>query len=618
MYGYMGKLLYLDLTKREAKEVDLEERFAREYLGGPGFGAKILYEELREGTDPLSPENIVIVTSGPISGIPFMGAGRSTFVSKSPLTLGWMHSNMGGSFAASMKYAGYDAIVIKGRSSEPVAVKIDNGSVEFLSASDLWGKSAIEAQEIFKEKYGRDYDTFAIGPAGENLVRYACVIGSGTRAAGRGGLGAVLGSKNLKVLGLRGNNRPQPYNRDVFDKFRANFIEAVTKKLSNLTKYGTPYLVKVINEVHGGLGTRNFQEEVFEGASGISGETFREKHYVKNTACFGCPVACSKVFRSLRNPKITSEGPEYESIYALGSMCGIDDASVLIEADRKCDEYGIDTISAGVSIAFLMECYEKGILTKADVDGIDAKFGNGEALLALLDKIAKKEGIGELLAEGTKRMAERIGKDTWKFAIHARGLEIPGHSPRVLKVMAIGYALSNRGGSHHDPRPGPEYAMSFEDKRKVEGKARLCYEINLWTTLGDSLIICHFAENVLGTSLNENYLTLVNSLTGFGYSLEELRDVSHRVYTLQRCFNIREKKLAKEEDTLPWRILNERIPSGPAQGFGVTPEELNQMLKESYLLRGWDENGIPSESELRRLNLDFAIDDMNSVRGKYI
>ncbi|MCS7234313.1 MAG: aldehyde ferredoxin oxidoreductase family protein [Synergistetes bacterium] len=617
MYGYVGKILYIDLTRKESKEVDLEERFAREYLGGPGFGAKILYEDLAEGTDPLSPENLLIVTSGPISGMPFMGSGRSTFVSKSPLTLGWMHSNMGGSFARSMKLAGYDVIVIKGKASEPLAVKVDNGRVEFLSASELWGKGALEAQDIFKERHGKDFDTFAIGPAGERLVKYACILGSGARAAGRGGLGAVMGSKSLKLFAVRGGKKLQPYDRRAFDEIRKSFTEAITKKLAHYTTYGTPFLVKVINEVHGGLGTRNFQDEVFEGALGISGETFREKHFIKNTACFGCPVACGKVFKSLRNSQVISEGPEYESIYALGSMCGISDASILIEADRKCDEYGLDTISAGVSVAFLMECYERGILTKGDVDGIDATFGNGEALLALLDKIAKREGIGDLLAEGTKRMAERIGKDAWKFAIHARGLELPGHSPRVLKVMAIGYAISNRGGSHHDSRPGPEYVMSFEDKKKIDGKARLCYEINLWTTLGDSLIICHFAENVLGTSLNERYLALVNSLTGFGLSLEELREISHRVYTLERCFNLREKKVAKEEDTLPWRILNERIPKGPAQGFGVTPEELEVMLKESYLIRGWDENGIPRESELKRLKLDFAIDDMRSVRKRY-
>jgi len=525
-----------------------------------------------------------------------------------------MHSNMGGSFSASMKFGGYDAIVIKGKAKEPVILKIDNGNVEMIPAEELWGKGAIEAQELFKERQGKDYDTFAIGPAGENLVRYACILGSGARAAGRGGLGAVMGAKRLKLVAIRGRGKVEVADRQAFEELRRSFTSAITQKLANYTKYGTPFLVNIINEVHGGLGTRNWQEEVFEGAKGISGETFRERHFIRNTACFACPVACSKVFKSLRNPEVTSEGPEYESIYSLGSMCGIDDASVLIEADRKCDECGLDTISAGVSIAFLMECYEKGILSKGDLDGIDARFGNGEALLELLDKIAKRDGIGDLLAEGTKRMAERIGKDTWKFAMHVRGLELPGHSPRVLKVMAIGYALSNRGGSHHDPRPGPEYAMPPEEKKKIEGKAKLNYEINLWTTIGDSLITCHFAENVLGTTLNEKHLTLINSVTGFALSLEELRNIAHRIYTLERCFNIREKRLAKEEDTLPWRILNERIPNGPAAGFGVTSEELEVMLKESYLLRGWDERGIPRAEELKRLGLDFAIDDMESVR----
>lgn len=616
MYGYAGKVLYVDLTKREVKSVDLKEELARDYMGGPGFGAKILYEEMPSGADPLSPYNVLIVAGGPICGLPFMGSGRTTFIAKSPLTSGWMHSNMGGSFSATMKRAGYDAIIVKGRSETPVLIKIDQDRVEILPAQDLWGKGAVESQEIFKRNHGKDYDTFAIGPAGENLVKYACVLGSGARAAGRGGLGAVMGAKNLKLVAIRGNKMPEVADRKAFDEIRKSFTEAITKKLAHYTTYGTPFLVKVINEVHGGLGTKNWQEEIFEGAPSISGETFREKHFIRNTACFGCPVACGKVFRSLRNPDIVSEGPEYESIYALGSMCGVADASILIEADKKCDEYGLDTISAGVSIAFLMECYEKGILTKEDVDGMDARFGNGEALLALLDKVAKREGVGDLLAEGTKGMAEKIGKDTWKFAMHVRGLELAGHSPRVLKVMAIGYALSNRGGSHHDPRPGPEYAMSLEDKKKIEGKARLNYEINLWTTIGDSLITCHFAENVLGTSLNEKHVALVNSVTGFALSLEELRSIAHRIYTLERCFNIREKKLAKEEDTLPWRILHERIPRGPAEGFGVTPEELDQMLLESYLIRGWDEKGIPRETELKRLGLDFTIEDMNEVRKR--
>jgi len=612
--GYAGKILYIDLSKEGVKTKETNEKLARNYFGGVGFGAKILYEEVKPKADPLSPDNILIITAGPISGLSFMGAGRTTFVSKSPLTNGWMHSNMGGSFAAHMKFAGYDTIVIKGKASEPVMIKIDDENVEILPAEELWGKGAIGAQKIFKEKYGKEYDTFAIGPAGENLVRYACIIGSGARAAGRGGLGGVMGSKNLKLVAVKGSKKVEIADPEGFKEFRKGFTKKITQKLVNYTLYGTPIIVNPINEIHGGLGTRNWQEETFNGAHKISGEVLKEKHFVRNTACFGCPVACGKVFRSLRNPEITSEGPEYESIYALGSACGVDDPNVLIEADRKCDEYGLDTISTGLSIAFIMECYEKGLISEEELDGIKANFGNSEALLTFIDKIAKREGVGNLLAEGTKRMAEKVGKDSWKFAIHVRGLEIAGHSPRVLKSMAIGYAVSNRGGSHHDGRPGPEYAMQPEEKKKVDGKARLNYEINLWTTIGDSLIVCHFVENVLGTSLNENHLKLINLVTGFDMSIEELRDIAHRIYTLERCFNIREKEVAREEDTLPWRILHERIPKGSAAGFGVTPEELNKMLEEYYLLRGWDENGIPTEKELKRLGLEFVIEDMNKVR----
>ncbi len=508
-----------------------------------------------------------------------------------------MDSSVGKDFAAELKYAGYDALVITGRAESPVYVKIFNDEIEVVSAHNVWGLSAIDVQTEVKEEWGQEYSCMAIGLGGENQVRYACTI-SDTRAAGRGGTGAVMGSKNLKLIAVAGTNDVTIPDMDAFMEFYDELTPSYRKNLNSLTQYGTPILVNIINEV-GGLGTRNWQTETFEKAEHISGEVYKEKYFQWHTACFACRVGCGKVFASRR---AVSEGPEYETLYALGSCCSIDDPEVIIEADRLCDEYSIDTISMGVSAAFLMECSEKGLISD-----VQLQFGDGEALIEAIHKTARREGYGDLLAEGVMRMAQKIRKGSENFAIHVKGLEIAGHSPRALKSMSVGYATATRGGSHHDSRPTYEYGL--EDKRTLHGKAQIAVDSSNWTTFGDSLVVCHLMEKAVGMFLCENHTKLLNLVTGWDWTVDDVVRASERIYNLERCFNVREG-FSRKDDILPWRIMHEEIPEGGSQGCRAAPEELDELLDQYYHMRGWNTKGIPTEEKLTELGLRECINDM--------
>ncbi len=594
MYGYAGKILYIDLEKAKSYTVPVTEDFAKKYVGGNGFGARILYDKVKKGVNPLSGENVLIFAAGPASGTLWHGAGRTHVVTKSPMTGGFMDSSVGKDFAAELKYAGYDALVITGRAPTPVYVTIFNDDIKILPAESLWGLSAIDAQIQVREKNGEEFSCMAIGLGGENQVRYACTI-SDTRAAGRGGTGAVMGSKNLKLIAVTGTNDVKIPDMDAFMEFYNELIPLYKKNLNALTRYGTPILVNIINEV-GGLGTRNWQRETFENAERISGEVYKEKYFKWHTACFACPVGCGKVFACERG---LSEGPEYETLYSLGSCCYIDDPEVIIEADRLCDNYSIDTISMGVSVAFLMECSEKGLISNPQL-----KFGDGEALIEAIHKTARREGYGNLLAEGTMRMAQKIGKGSEKFAICVKGLEIAGHSPRALKSMSVGYATATRGGSHHDSRPTYEYGL--EDKKTVEGKAQIAVDSSDWTTFGDSLVVCHLMEKAVGIFLCENHVKMLNLVTGWDATLDDVVIICQRIYNLERCFNVREG-FSRKDDVLPWRIMHEEIPEGGSRGCRAAPEELELLLNQYYRLRGWDENGTPTKEKLTELGLKECI-----------
>lgn len=604
MKGYAGKITYVDLTAGRVWDESVDESFARKYLGGSGFASRVLFDRVPGGAEPLGDENAFILCAGPVSGTLAHGSGRGGIVTKSPLTGYFMDSYFGGEFAASLKQSGRDMVVLLGKSPSPVFVFIDNDDVQIVPAESLWGLTTKDAQDRIREEYGKYISIVCCGPAGENLVPIACCI-SGRRAAGRGGTGAVLGSKNVKAVAVRGTKDVEVADIKGLIKFYRD-KKAKFEGLKALRELGTPFLVKFVNE-KGGLGTLNWQQETWEKAKNLYAEQFLQKHLLRSWACFACNMGgCTRVVRAVSKSSTVTEGPEYETLFALGSNCGVDDRDKIIETDRLCDDYGIDTISYGGCIGFLMECYEKGLITREDTGGIDFSFGNGDTLVACTHLVARREGFGDFIALGVKKMAEKIGKEAEKFACHIRGLEPPGHSARALKSMALGYAVSPRGGSHHDTRPGPEYQMEKEDRAKTEGKAQIAYNTSNWAVIGDSMIVCHFCEGVYGVTLTQNHVDLLRLVTGWDLSLDELTEIANRIHTLKRSFNCREG-LRRKDDRLPYRFLHEKIPSGSSGGLGVTPEELQQLLDEYYQLRGWDSEGVPTRETLDKLGLEDVV-----------
>lgn len=600
MKGYAGKITRVNLTSGQVLEEPLEEPFARKYLGGNGFAARVLIDTVPPGADPLGPDNAFIVCAGPLTGTLAHGSGRAGIVTRSPLTGFFMDSYFGGEFGARLKQSGRDMIVVTGRSPEPVVLFCDGDQVRILSAGKLWGKTTRRTQDLLKEELGPGLSTVCCGPAGEAQVPLACCIG-GRRAAGRGGTGAVMGSKNLKAICVRGFGDIRVADMKGLLRFyretKGRFLG-----LENLVKLGTPFLVDMINKA-GGLGTRNWQEETWEGAELIRAERILQDHFVRNWGCFACNLGgCTRVVRTTQRPGVLTEGPEYETLFALGSNCGINDLNAIIEADRLCDDYGIDTISFGGSVGFAMECFEKGLLTEKDTGGLVFRFGNAEALVRCVRLVAEREGFGDFLARGVRAMAAEIGGEALKFACHIKGLEPPGHSARALKSMGVGYAVSPRGGSHHDSRPAPEYQMDLAQRRSTEGKAAMAYDTATWSAVGDCLIVCRFCEPVYGGVLTQTHADLVNLTVGWDMTLEELTEVGCRVHTLERFFNCREG-LRRRHETLPYRFMHEEIPSGTSKGFRTSPGELDRMLDEYYELRGWDPDGVPTQETLDRFGL---------------
>lgn len=600
--------LYVDLTTKTSRYETISPNVRRQYLGGNGFVIKYLYDLTDPGTDPLSAANPIIFATGPATGTIIPGSALAAVASCSPLTNRYIDGYIGGLWGTELKDAGLDVLIIRGQSETPVYLYITGDKVEFRSAKALWGKTTKETEQAIKQELGNPRVQIAtIGPAGENLVKFATIIHS-TRAFGRGGMGAVLGSKRLKAIainGLRGTYHKNvkgilEYTRNAHAEMLAH--PALGKSIPAL---GSTTSV-VGNNTLGILGTRNWQEETFADAERISGKDMEARGMrVGHKACANC-IACSAIIweaQGIEFKGISSRGPEYETLYSFGSLVGNNNADSIVVADKISDELGLDTISAGVAIAFLMECVEKGIVRQADLNVEDVRFGNYNAMLSLIKKIAYREGIGDLLAEGTRKASEQLGKGSEKYAIHIKGLEIPGHTARGLKGMALGYATSPRGGSHQDFRPGPERGGKY-DRTVIAGKPELVVKNQNMCTIGDSLIVCRrHSEGFHGAFLNQKYLDMANLATGFDYDLEELTQVAERIFTLERLYNVREGS-RRADDTLPPRFMTEAIPSGPSKGMYTSREELDTMLNEYYSLRGWDPiTGIPLDETIHRLGL---------------
>jgi aldehyde:ferredoxin oxidoreductase len=610
--GYMGQLLRVNLSNKGISKEDLREDLARDFVGGVGLSARILYEEIPPKIDPLGPENKLVMMTGPVNGTMIPSASRSSFCAKSPYTKSFFHSIFGGFLGPELKFAGYDGLILEGKADKPVYIWIDDDKVEIRDASHLWGKDPFTAQDILRSEIGdKEIHIATIGLAGEEKAPYAMIL-CDIRAAGRGGMGAVMGSKNLKAIAVRGTgsvvvpNMLRVYNTAV----RINELFATTPAVQGLSGYGTPRNVAAMNE-GGILPTRNWQTETFKGMKNITGEVMREQVVKGDRACFACSINCTKYSVVPKGPyQSVINGADYETIYAFGSICEVDNIEVLCKADELCDYYGIDLISTGLCIGWAMECYEKGIFTKKDTDGIDLRFGNADGMLEMIERIGKREGLGELLAKGTRDAAKIVGKGTSHFAIQNKGLEWPGHTCRPFPAAAVGYATGPRGGSHHDIRPTAEKS-GLVDRKVLEGKGGVATEVNHWLILCDSMLVCHLGEPVWGPlRVSDSTINALNSVTGWGLDYEGVRKIAERQWNMIRCFSAREG-FTREDDQLPARFMEDPVPDGPMQGSLISRETLEWLKDDYYTYRGWDlKTGNPTKQKLVELGLDFAAEDI--------
>jgi len=607
LFGYAGRILRVDLSSGACKTEPLKEEIAKKYIGGIGLGMRLLIENSKPGVDPLSSENPLVLTTGPLSGTmaPTGGNGHA-FVSKSPLTGGVGEAKSHGFFGAELKRAGYDAVIFEGRSEKPVYVWIDDDNVRIMDAKHLWGRSAAEAEDTIKEELGDYYIRVAsIGPAGEKLVRTACILNEHTRAAGRTGMGAVMGSKNLKAIAVRGTRDVNVAKPDQF----LEFVKMIHERMKGpaTAKYrtlGTPQNVLVHNNL-GALPTRNFTNATFEGAEKVSGEYLNERFVVKIIGCSSCAMRCEHIAAVPEGPyKGTSTRVEYEPLWAFGPHCGVDRLDAIIKAMDLCNYYGVDSLSTGNIVGFAMDCYEQGLLTKEDTGGIDLRFGNAEAMVEMVKKIGTREGLGDILAEGVKRAAERIGKGAENLASHIKGLEMTGYDIRGLKTAAVGYAVSFRGADHN--RHGA-YGLDLGGKvnrfKFDKGRSKLVIEIEDLYTLIDSLIVCKFSRGVYYENFNDlaKYYTLA---TGIEVSPKEMMITGQRINNLGRLFNIREG-LTRKDDHLPPKVMSTPIPDETvSKGSYVTQQELDFMLDDYYEQRGWTREGIPTPEKLKEIGLE--------------
>ena len=616
MHGYAGRILHIDLTTGKTHTEKLNTDYAKKYIGGIGLGMRLWLDNSKPNLDPLSPENPLVLALGPISGTMFPTGGNGhAFVSKSPETFAIGEAVAHGTFGAELKRAGYDAIILTGKAEKPTYLWVDDDSTQLLDASHLMGKSPAQTEETIKTELGDYYiRVAAIGSSGEKLSRIASIINEKTRAAGRTGLGAVMGSKNLKAIAVRGTHDIIPAKPDQFMDMVQDFHERMkgpaTKKYRTL---GTTENVLVHNALYC-MPTRNYNNAHFEEADKVSGEVLNEKYVAKIIGCNSCAMRCEHEVVIPEGPyKGTMTRMEYETLWAMGPYCGISRLDTVIKAMELANYYGMDAISAGVIVAFTMDCYENGILTKKDLDGIEANFGNSEALIQLLEKMGKREGIGDILADGVRIAARKIGKGADKLAQHIKGLEVTGYDLRCLKTAALGFAVSFRGADHN--RHG---AYAFDVKGKVDrlkaekGRGQMVRDMENTYAVIDSLIICKFSRGTYYKGLEE-MAKLYNLVTGIDMNAEELNQSGERINTIARLINIREG-LGRKDDTLPWKVMNLPIPDeGPVKGAVVTQKELDLLLDDYYDSRGWTLEGIPTLVKLKELGMDDLSD---IVEGK--
>lgn len=612
MSTYAGNLLRIDLSRKTAKVEKIPLIYCQNFISARGLGARYLYDELRAGIDPFSGENKLLLLIGVLGGTEAQGFSKWVVMSKSPLTGTIMRSFTGGNFGVWMKFAGYDLIIIEGRAEKPSYLYIDERGVQFLGADEILGLDARNVQLELKKKHGPKTESACIGLAGEKLVRYA-VITSGERTASRGGMGAVMGSKNLKAIAINVPVRkPIPSDETKFKELVKQQIRILKNhpRRKKMNTIGTSYISTGLNKA-GILPVRNFREGSIYGIEELTGDEFY-KLKIKKTGCYGCMTRCGGMREVATGPLCGTQidGPEYETIYAFGPLLGITDRSFIIYANALCDYYGIDTISAGVSIAFACELFEKRIISTSDMDGLDLSWGNKEAIFSLIEKIGKREGIGYLLGEGVKRTTEHMGGEAGFYAMHIKGLELPGYEPRGIKGYALSMATSNIGGSHMYGRPRDELTGKV-DPLTEEGKGESIARVQKEQAVDDSIISCTFGNSGLDMQMISEYLLTATGIREFS-SVANLLEMGERIICLERCFNVREG-FSRKDDTLPERMLHEPLKNaGPATNQVV--KELDNLLDEYYKVFGYTKKGIPTSKALKRLNLSMIENDISSFQ----
>jgi aldehyde:ferredoxin oxidoreductase len=612
MKGVNGKFLRVNLTNRESRIEEPAEDYYQLYLGGRGFICQILLQELSPGVDPLGPENKLIFALGPVSGHTLPGSARNSIGAKSPLTGGFGEAEVGGFWNAELKRAGFDAIIVEGAASQPVYLWIDDGKVEIRDARQIWGLDVADTEgAIQKELNDSKVRVAMIGPAGENLVRFACILNDINHAAGRTGLGAVMGSKKLKAIAVRGSKLPEPAEKEKVLELN-RYMGKNFKELTTDWMFGTGINIAGF-EANGNLPRRNFQGGRFPNVEKISPQYMLENYEGSMEGCFGCPVRCKKIVKMEKPWKIDPAygGPEYETLGAFGSNCDVDDIEAIIKANELCNRYGMDTISAGVTISFAMECFENGLLPPQDTDGLDLRFGNGPAMVEMVERIALRKGLGDLLAEGSKIAAQKIGRGAEEFAMHVKGEEIPMHEPRLKQAMGLHYSVHVTGADHctgiHDTALNKDsvdwgtidITESVPPTQMSPEKARMLYQVGLWRQVINTLGIC----NIVPWRYKQ-IRDMTEYITGWSMSYWKLMKATERGITLARIFNLREGWTVKE-DILP-RRFSTSPPDGPLKGVIIDPEKLTEARKVYFQMMGWDENGIPSYARLVELKIEWA------------
>ena len=631
-----GDILHVDLSNNTSWRQPVTKNDLLQLLGGRGIGVHILWDLVKPGVDPLGPENILIFGAGLLSGTAAPSSGRTTVTCLSPATGLYLKTNVGGHWGAELKYAGFGHLVIHDRAEKPVYLWIDDNKVEIRDASRMWGLDVRETDISVKKELGdEDVQIAAIGPAGEKLVRFAAIMFSVYHAAGRGGAGAVMGSKNLKAIAVRGSGgviiaKPTQFHETALHAREKLLSESGVEGLS---RYGTAGSLNAVNEMRV-LPSYNFQRSCVDDAHPLSGQCLVEAGYLKRrVACFGCVIGChrySTVEKGAFAGSYTG-GPEYESLVALGSGCGVFEIEPVIKANELCNIYGMDTISTGSVIQWAMECYEKGALSRQDLDGLGLRWGNGQAVVEMVKKIALREGFGNTLAEGVKRAAEHIGGDTHKWAVEARGLEHSYVDTRSAKAYALAFAVNPRGADHLHTETFAEFGLSPEARaliKKITGDEKYASpyltekraEIVRWHedcyAVTDCLGFCAFTSTALYGVTPQIMAALFSAATGHDISEENAMNAGRRVVTLEKCFNVR-LGASRKDDTLPWRIMNEPSSDRPDSKAVTSEKELNGMLDEYYSLHGWDKNtSWPTKTTLIRLELNNVakeLEDMNKI-----